>query len=153
MLELFSAAVFQDHLALLVRALVFFAPLFVLFYLRKKHEFVAVVAGNLQNLNKLFEDVGTGPDSKLARALKRTALRPLGDASLAEKFPAIVAFHWVIWNLEANTADERVLQFLMHLAIKNPLDIVAARLEGMVGLRLVLKWFEWLWILGLIKIN
>ena len=52
--------------------------------------------------------MGAGTDSQLAWALERAVLLPLGDAAFAEKFPAIVAFHWIDWNLEANSANQRV---------------------------------------------
>ena len=60
---------------------------------------------DLEDLDELLENVGAWTDTKLARALKGTVLLPFRDASFAEKFPTIITFHWVDWNLEANSTN------------------------------------------------
>ena len=60
---------------------------------------------NLEDLDELLEDMRAWTDSKLSRALKWAVLLPLCDAAFTEKFPAIIAFHWVDWNLEANSTN------------------------------------------------
>jgi hypothetical protein len=64
------------------------------------------------------------PNSQLTWTLEWTALGPLGNTILAEQFPAIITFHWVDWNFQTNTTNERIFKFLVHLAIHYSLNIV-----------------------------
>ena len=67
--------------------------------LAEEHQLLTVVAGDLQDLDKLLEYVRAWPHSKLTRALERTVLLPLRDAALAEELPTVVAFHRLDRNL------------------------------------------------------
>jgi hypothetical protein len=53
-LEFFATTVLQDHLALLISALVFFAPLFVLLDVREEDKLFAIMAGNLKDLDEFL---------------------------------------------------------------------------------------------------
>ena len=61
--KLLTAAVFQDSLALFVRAFVFAAPIFVLLDQGKKNQLAAVVACDLQDVDELLEDVRARSDA------------------------------------------------------------------------------------------
>lgn len=124
-LELFSAAVLEDHLALLICTLVFLAPLLVLLDLREEHQLITEMAADLEYLNELLQNMRAWPHPQLARALEWATLGPLSDARLAKELPTVVALHGVDGDLEADAANQRVLEFLMHLAVEDSLDIVA----------------------------
>jgi hypothetical protein len=96
-------------LALFVGALVFLAPFFMFLNLAEQHQFFAIVARYLENLDKFTQNMTAGPHSQLPWTLKRTALRPLSNAILAEELPAIIAFHWVNWYFQTNSTNERIL--------------------------------------------
>ena len=132
MLEFLAAAVLQDHLALLVRALVFLAPFFVLLDVGKKDQLFAIVARDLEDLDELLKDVRAWTDSELARALEGAVLLPLRDTAFAEELPAIIAFHRVDRNLEANSTNKGVFKLLMHLAIEDPLNVISSLVVGLL---------------------
>jgi hypothetical protein len=96
-------------LALLVGALVLLAPFFMFLNLTEQHQLFAIVARYLQNLDKLTQNMTARPHPQLPRALKRAALRPLGNTILAEELPAIIAFHRINGNFQTNTTNERIL--------------------------------------------
>lgn len=96
---------FKYCLTLFICTLIFFAPFFVISNKRKENFFVASLAIYLQNVNELLENVGTGTDSELSWALKRTIFLPFLDAPFAEQFSAVVAFFGLPQNLKTNPAD------------------------------------------------
>jgi len=115
--ELLAAAELEDHVALLVGALVLLAPLLVLLDVREEHKLLAKVAGDLQDLDELLQDVRAGPDAQLPGALVGAVLVPHADAVLAKQLAAVVALHRVDRDLQADAADQRVLQLLVHLPV------------------------------------
>lgn len=64
------------------------------------------------------------PHSQLPWTLKWAALGPLSNAILAEELPAIITFHWIDWNFQTNSTNERIFQLLMHLPIHHSLNII-----------------------------
>lgn len=124
---------FKNHLALLVGAFVFFAPFLVFLNLTEENELFTIVAGNLEDLNKLTQNVRAWPHSELTWALERTALWPLCDAGLTEKFSAIVALHWIDRNFEADSTNQRVFQLLVHLSVHDSLNVISTMWKPMVA--------------------
>ena len=131
-LEFLPPTELEDHLTLLICAFVFFAPLFVVFYPREEHQLITVVTGDLQNLDELLQDVGARTDPQLARALVGTVLGPLLNTLLAKQLPAVVAFHRVNRNFEADAANQRILKLLVHFSVLQPLDIVASLVVALI---------------------
>ena len=82
--KLLTAAVFQDSLALLVRAFVFAAPIFVFLNQRKENQLTAIVAYDLQDVDELLEDVRAWADAEDPWALKWTVFLPFANAIFAE---------------------------------------------------------------------
>ena len=68
----------------------------------------------------------TWSHSQLPRTLKWTVLLPLLNAWFAEQLAAVVALHWVLQNLKADSASQRVLQLLVHNAILNSVKVIAS---------------------------
>lgn len=132
MLEFLPPTELEDHLTLLICAFVFFAPLFVVFNPREEHQLITVVTGDLQNLDELLQDVGARTDPQLARALVGTVLGPLLNTLLAKQLPAVVAFHRVNRNFEADAANQRILKLLVHFSVLQPLDIVASLVVALI---------------------
>ena len=62
-LELLSASVLKDSLALLVRTFDLLAPFFMFLDCRKVHKFVTVMTNYLNYLDEFVENVRTGPHS------------------------------------------------------------------------------------------
>lgn len=89
------------------------------------------MAGYLENLDELFQDVRAWPDSQLTWALEWAALTPFGDATFAEELPAIVALHWVYWDLQTDSANQRIFELLVHLAVEDPLDVITSMVMGL----------------------
>jgi len=104
------------------------------------------MTADLEDLNELLQNVGARTNSELAWALERTVLLPLGDTSFAKELAAVVALHGFDRYFEADATNQRVLEFLMHLAIKDSLDVVASCCEGGI----VLCRFGSLRLLGLL---
>jgi hypothetical protein len=96
--EFFARPVLQDGLTAFICALIFLTPLFVLRNYREKYQFLAILARDFQNVNKLLKDVRRGPNSELAWTLKRAILFPFFDTPFAEVFAAVVTFHGVTQN-------------------------------------------------------
>jgi len=97
--ELLPTAVLQDCLALLVRTLVFFAPLLVLVDQGKQHKFIAVLARDLEDVDEFLENVRAGSNSQDSRALEGTVLLPFFDATFAEELSTVVTLHWFSQDL------------------------------------------------------
>lgn len=131
-LDLASAAELQDFLALLVRTFIFFAPLLVFPDLGEEYQLFTVVAGDLQNLNELFQNMGGWPDSELPWALKRAVFLPFVNALLAKKTATLLTIHWFDWNLEANATYHGVPQLSMHLSIYDSRKIVPTLIKLLV---------------------
>jgi len=123
-LKLFAAAEFQYGLALLVGTLVFLAPVFVLGDILEEDQLLTVVALYLKNLDELLQNMGAWSHPHLPWALEGAAFLPFCDTRLAEELAAILALDRVNGDLEADSADQRVLQLLMHLAIHKIADVV-----------------------------
>ena len=73
--------------------------------------------------------MGTRSYSELTWTLERTVLLPLGNTLFAEEFATVVTFHGFDRDFKADTADQRVFQFLVHLTIKDTLDVITTRRE------------------------
>jgi len=84
---------------------------------------------NLKDLNKFLKNMGTRSYSELTWTLERTVLLPLGNTLFAEEFETVVTFHGLDRYFKADTADQRVFQFLVHLTIKDTLDVITTRRE------------------------
>ena len=106
--ELFPATVLQDRLALLVRALVFAAPLFVFIDQREEDQFSAGLTSHLEYVDELLQNVGAGPHPQNSGALERAVFLPFFDAALAEKLSAVVALHRFAQDQQTDAADQRV---------------------------------------------
>ena len=78
---------------MLVGALVFSTPLFVLMNEREQHKFTTVLASDFKNVDELLKDMRAGSDSKNTWTLVWTVLLPLFDALFAEVIPTVITFH------------------------------------------------------------
>ena len=92
--------------------------------LAEEHQFFAIVARDLQDLDKFTQNMTTRSHPQLPWTLEWAALGPLGNAILAEELPAIITFHWIDRNFQTNTTNQRIFQLLMHLSIHYSLNII-----------------------------
>ena len=90
-----------------------------------------MVALDLQDLDELLQNMRAGPYPQLAWALERTVLLPLRNAGFAEQLPAVLALHGLDRDLQADSTDHGVFKLLMHLAVHDSLDVVAALVVGL----------------------
>ena len=58
--------------------------------------------------------MGAGPHAQDAWALERAVFLPLFNATLAEELATVVALHGFAKNKQADAADQRIFQLLVH---------------------------------------
>ena len=125
--ELLATTVFQNRLALFVRALVFATPLLVLINQGKQYELSTGLARHFEDVNKLLQNMRARPHSQNTRTLERTIFLPSFDAQLAEKFATIITLHRLAKYQQTDAAYQRVFQLLMHDAVLNFVQVIATR--------------------------
>ena len=93
---------------------------------RKENLLAARAAIDFQNVDELLQNVRAGTHAQLAGALHGAVLLPLIDAVRAEEFAAIVTLFGFPQDFEADAAKELVTEFLVHEAVLNSVEVVAA---------------------------